>query len=98
MSERVYTIGEISRMVGPILEQCGMEAAYLFGSYARGEADADSDIDVILVGRPGFKPLEVFGAAELLHRASGKRVDAYELSELAEGPFRDEVLSQAVRL
>ena len=64
-----------------------MASASLFGSYARGEADASSDIDLLLVGQRGFRPLGVFGVAEDLHRISGKAVDVYEISELDEGPF-----------
>ena len=41
-----------------------MRSASLFGSYARDEADVSSDIDILLVGNPGFKPLNVFGVAE----------------------------------
>ena len=47
---------------------------------------------------PGFRPLNVFGVAEDLHRLSGKKVDVFELSELDAGPFRDAVLRDAVLL
>ena len=54
MTDRVYTIDEIRSMVLPLLERYGMDSASLFGSYARGEADAASDIDVILYGGEDF--------------------------------------------
>lgn len=98
MAEVVYTVDEIREMVLPLLDRYGMSQARLFGSYARGAADADSDIDVLLVGGEGFRPLDVFGVAEDLHRASGKRVDVYEISELDEGPFREAVMREAVSL
>ena len=98
MDAKVYSIDEIRRMVTPLLEKYDMASAYLFGSYARGAADADSDIDVLLVGNEGFRALDVFGVAEDLHRQSGKRVDVYEISELDDGPFRDAVLEEAVAL
>lgn len=41
----VYTIKEIADIVKPIAEQYGVKKMYLFGSYARGEATEDSDVD-----------------------------------------------------
>ncbi len=94
----VYTKEELRNMILPLLTKYGMASASLFGSYARGEADATSDIDLLLIGEKGFRPLGVFGMAEDLHRISGKAVDVYEISELDEGPFRDAVLREAVQL
>ncbi len=94
----VYTKEELRSMILPLLAKYGMASASLFGSYARGEADATSDIDLLLIGEKGFRPLGVFGMAEDLHRISGKAVDVYEISELDEGPFRDAVLREAVQL
>lgn len=97
MSE-TYTIDELRSILAPILDRYGMASASLFGSYARGQADADSDIDVILFGKPGFRALDVFGVAEELHRQTGKKVDVYEQSELEPGPFRDSIMKEAVAL
>lgn len=83
-------------MIKPLLKQYGLQSASLFGSYARGEADESSDIDVVVYGGEGFRPLNVFGFAEDLRRSSGKSVDAFEICELDEGPFRDAVLSEAI--
>ena len=98
MSIAVYTIDEIRGFVLPLLEKYGFEGASLFGSYARGDADEESDIDILLKGREGFRPLDVFGVAESLHRVSGKQVDVFEVSELDNGPFRDRVLGELVAL
>ena len=98
MSSDVYSIDELRTMVLTLLDKYGMASASLFGSYARCEAREDSDIDILLVGQPGFRPLGIFGVAEELSRASGKRVDVYEMSELDPGPFRETVLKEAVPL
>jgi predicted nucleotidyltransferase len=42
--------------LAPLLREHGAKAAYLFGSHARGDADAHSDIDVIVVA-PSRHPL-----------------------------------------
>lgn len=96
--DRVYSIDEIRAMVRPLLAKYDMASASLFGSYARGVADGGSDIDVILYANQGCRPLNVFGVAEELHRASGKRVDVYEISEIDPSPFRDAALREAVAL
>nr|WP_096815348.1 nucleotidyltransferase domain-containing protein [Lactococcus piscium] len=42
----VLTIDEIKEKVTPIAKKYGIKEVYLFGSYARGEADENSDIDL----------------------------------------------------
>lgn len=44
----VYTLAEIKNKVMPILEKYRIPAMYLFGSYARGNATEDSDIDFLI--------------------------------------------------
>ena len=61
----------------------GLAAAYLFGSTARGEAQADSDLDLaLLFSTPPDATLEAqpFDAAEALSRALGRRVDVVVLN------------------
>ena len=98
MVDVVYTQGELRDMILPLLEKHGMASARLFGSYARGEADGASDIDVLLCRQEGTSLFNVCGLAEDLHRVSGKRVDVYEESELCASPFRDAVLREAIAL
>lgn len=43
-----YTIEEITRRITPVAQKYGLAAVYLFGSYARGEATADSDVDLLV--------------------------------------------------
>ena len=43
-----YTIKEIKEKTVPIAEKHGISRMYLFGSYARGEATDDSDVDIFV--------------------------------------------------
>lgn len=43
---KIYTFDEIKRIVEPIAIKHGVGKVYLFGSYARGEATEQSDIDL----------------------------------------------------
>ena len=44
--QNVLTLKQIKQVVKPILNKYGIKDIYLFGSYARGEANNDSDIDI----------------------------------------------------
>ena len=46
--EKPYTIAEIRNRITTTAQQYGIQRAYLFGSYARGEAEHDSDIDICI--------------------------------------------------
>lgn len=39
---------DIRTRIIPVLKDYGVRNAVLFGSYAKGEADADSDIDLLV--------------------------------------------------
>ena len=45
MCDKVYTLDEIKALSMPIAMRHGVEKLYLFGSYARGEATPESDLD-----------------------------------------------------
>lgn len=47
---KVYAVNEISSIVTPILEAFGVKRAWIFGSYARGDATENSDIDLRIEG------------------------------------------------
>lgn len=46
MPERVYTIDEIGALVVPVAQAYGVKRVALFGSYAKGDATPESDIDL----------------------------------------------------
>lgn len=48
--DKVYTLEEIRAKAVPIAKKYGVKRLSLFGSYARGEADAQSDLDLIYKG------------------------------------------------
>ena len=48
MTDKIYSVEEIQNIVIPIAKPHGVAALYLFGSYARGEATAESDIDFLM--------------------------------------------------
>ena len=82
MSDRIFTIGDITRLVKPIAEKYKVQEIYLFGSYARGEADESSDLDFLVFGGEKFKPTMIFSLAEELREVLKKDVDVFEITEI----------------
>lgn len=48
MDQKKYTIEEIKAIIAPIAKLHSVDRVYLFGSYARGEATEQSDIDLCI--------------------------------------------------
>lgn len=44
----IYTIQELSELITPIAKKYHLAAVYVFGSYARNEATAESDVDLLI--------------------------------------------------
>ncbi len=55
----MYTIEQIREKVLPIAKKYGVKKISLFGSYARGEADEESDVD-FLIERGNLRGLQYF--------------------------------------
>lgn len=72
-----------------------MESAYLFGSYAHGEAKPESDVDIIVYAKPEMTTGNLFSFMEATFETLGKGVDIYEDNELLPGPFRDMALAKS---
>jgi predicted nucleotidyltransferase len=57
----------------------GIESVYIFGSYAKDKMDAESDIDILVIG--SFKTVELQKALIDIQRLSGKEINSVELSK-----------------
>jgi len=82
MDKRILTSKDINRFVRPIAEKYHVKEIYLFGSYARGEADENSDLDFLVFGGKNFKLTMIFSLAEDLREVLNKKVDVFEISEI----------------
>ena len=70
-------IAEIARRVNPILRKYDIARASVFGSIARGDANPDSDLDLLIEFEPG-KTKGLFALAGLqieLEEEMGQKVD-----------------------
>lgn len=103
----VYSIAEIQCRVMPIIEKYRIPAMYLFGSYARGEATEDSDLD-FLIDTTGTDLTSLLRLGALycdLEEAFGKRIDLITMGSIMQASsmesdedFRNAVMRNRVRL
>ena len=84
-NKKIFTLDEIKKLVAPIAEKYHTEEVYLFGSYARGEATAESDLDFLVFGGKNFKLTNILGFSEKLRELTQKNVDAFEICEINQG-------------
>ena len=82
MDNRIFTMENITAMVKPLAEKYRVKEIYLFGSYARGEADEKSDLDFLVFGGENFKLTNVLALGEDLREVLKKKVDIFEIREV----------------
>lgn len=103
----VYTLNEIKKLVQPIIQKYHIPAMYLFGSYARGEATANSDLD-FLVDTTGTELTSLLRLGSLycdLEEAFHKPIDLITVRSImqsskmeSDADFRNTILSERVKL
>ncbi|WP_270744601.1 nucleotidyltransferase family protein [Lactococcus petauri] len=92
----ILTIEEITEKVAPIAKKYNLKEVYLFGSYARGEAREDSDIDLLYVKFDNSMSLTTkYMLLDELEDSLGKKVDLVSLQAFVMNkkvPGTDEIL------
>ena len=99
MNDRVFTITDIKALVKPIAEKYNVDEIYLFGSYARDEADQNSDLDFLVFGGQNFKLTMIFSLAEELRAILNKKVDVFEINEInRDSEFYKTIMKERLRV
>ena len=97
MNKKIFSSKEINFFVKRVAEKYQIEEIYLFGSYARGEADENSDLDFLVFGGKNFKSTKIFSLAEDLREIFKKNVDVFEISEVnQDSEFYKKIMSEKV--
>src|SRR5947199_10540188 len=83
----------------PVLRRFGVAGLYLFGSHARDEASAGSDVDVFIDVAPGaaFGLRPYMGTFERLKQAVGEKVD-YGTRKGLHPLLRSNIEREAIRI
>ena len=71
----IYTVGQIREKTTPVAKAHGLQSVYLFGSYARGEATEQSDIDLRIVSPTVLSLFELGGLYADLEESLQKELD-----------------------
>ena len=80
-----------------IAAEYGVQDIRVFGSVARGQSSADSDLDILVKLKPGYSLLDLIAIKQDLEDLLGCGVDV--VTEAAISPYiREEVLKEAVSL
>lgn len=81
--QQVFTLEQIKQIVTPIAKKHDVRKLSIFGSYARNEADADSDVD-LFVDAPNLDTLFLLlGLRADLEDALGKEIDLVTAADIS---------------
>jgi len=93
----IHSLRERREEILQIAAKHGARKVRIFGSVARGEADAASDLDLLVEMEPGRSLLDLGGISMELQDLLGCHVDVVTEKGLRER-IRDRVLREAVAL
>ncbi len=94
----VYTIKEIKNLIKPILNKHGIFDIYIFGSYARGEARGDSDVDIYCDKGDVRTLLEQVALEDELKTALKKDVDIIFDTMKLDEYFKEQIFEDRIKL
>ena len=80
LSNIVYTLDQIRNILYPVFKEHNVNKALLFGSYVKGMARAESDIDIVVDS--GLRGLSFYGLLEDIVNSLDKRVDLLDVTQI----------------
>lgn len=95
--QHVYTMDEIREIAVPIAKEHRVAGLIIFGSYARGEATKESDLDFVIRRGEVRTLLQLGGLREALSQAFHKNVDIL-IEDSLDPAFRDSIKGDEVIL
>lgn len=92
MNEIIDKIKEV------LIEKCKPEAIILFGSYARGTQNNESDIDIAIKTNQEMSKLDIFNLKNELEEVSKKDIDLINLDMINSDGFKYEILVNGIEI
>lgn len=97
MSEKIYTIEEIKKMLEELLSDKPVYQVILFGSYAKKKANPKSDIDLIIDTNSELKGFALLKLICQIEEKLQKEIDGFEKYEIIEdSPIDKEIKETGV--
>ncbi len=90
-------IATIQKKVTPIARDYGVKRLYLFGSYAKGNANENSDVDILIEKGKPLSLLKLSGMRQNLQDALNLSVDLITTSGIADD-FQKEIAGTEILL
>ena len=94
----VLTIKQIKEKIKPIMLEHGIKEVYLFGSYSRGEANRNSDVDIYCDDGDIKSLCDEVAFIEELEIALGKKVDVVTIGSSMNEYFRKQLEEDMIRI
>lgn len=92
MNEIIDKIKEV------LIEKCKPEAIIIFGSYARGTQNNESDIDIAIKTNQKMSKLDIFNLKNELEEISKKDIDLINLDMVNSDGFKYEILVNGIEI
>lgn len=82
MLKTIPSLSELQRIIKPLLKKYNIQQAYVFGSYARGEADSSSDLDIAVEITGKTESFDLIGLQQDLEEKLKIEVDVVTLRSM----------------
>ena len=79
-----YSLEELKRLIAPVVSRYDVDRVFVFGSYARGEANEKSDID-IRIDADRLRTFDLCGLMVRLEKALKTSVDVIPTDSMSQG-------------
>lgn len=94
----ILTIKQIKDLIRPIMLKHNIKDVYLFGSYSRGEANRDSDVDIYCDKGDVRSLYDEVAFKEELEVALNKKVDVVTIGSHMHDYFRQQLEKDLIKL
>ncbi len=98
INPNVLTIKQIRERIAPIMRKHNIKETYLFGSYARGEANRNSDIDLYCDKGDVDTLWKLSAFSNELKETLGKDVDIVTIGTHLDDIFKSEIEKDMLRI
>lgn len=93
----ILTVDEIKSKCASVFNGYNIYYCYLFGSYAKGNAGEQSDVDLLV--STDVTGIRFFGIAEKLRETLQKKVDVLDIHQLENNPaLLNEILMEGIKI
>ena len=94
----VLSINQIKERIKPVMDKHGIDEVYLFGSYARGGANSNSDVDIYCSNGDLESLLDEVAFIEELESSLGKKVDVVTIGSQMHWYFKEQLEKDKIRI